>query len=43
MLHHQIGVIGALLPDSPRAPTPYEGQNYTISDKVTPGGVFKGR
>jgi len=29
ILHHQIGVRGALLPDSPSAPTPYEGQNYT--------------
>ena len=36
MLHHQIGVRGALLADSHSAPTPYEGQNYTISDKVTP-------
>jgi len=24
------------LPDSPSAPTPYEGQNHNISDKITP-------
>ena len=36
ILYHQIGVRGALLPDSPSAPIPYESQNYTISDKITP-------
>jgi len=29
-------VRGALPPDSLSAPSPYEGQNYTISDKVSP-------
>jgi len=29
-------VRGALLPDSPSAVTPYEGQMYTNSDKITP-------
>jgi len=36
ILHHQMRVRGALLPDSPSAPTPHQGQNYTISDKITP-------